>query len=166
MNYYDILNVHKNASHQQIKLNFKQLVEKNKNNKQVLNLLAKSYKILKDPYLRGRYDEKLENILSSPSLFQSMKISPFRFPKINNLNSNYMYSSSYSSVYDSKNKQTKHYEKVNINNNGEKDSYSINYITDKYGNKKILNQQGNKILNNYSNIDEINTSNKHYKLLK
>jgi len=66
-NYYRILNVKENASDKEIKNAYKALVLKyhpDKNNgkkNEIYQLIVDAYYTLKDPYTRGKYDQKLED---------------------------------------------------------------------------------------------------------
>jgi len=93
MNYYRILNLHKNATNEEIKKNYKILALKyhpDKNpeaNGDMFNKIREAYEVLSDPYRRGRYDIMLEERNIFP-----LWIIP-KFPTNFKSHSNYSYSS-------------------------------------------------------------------------
>ena len=149
--YYDILELSPNATYEQIKEQYEK--KKNKSNADVVE---KAYRILSDPYKRGKYDAKYKIRMNKYNQL-------FRFP-FSNIDgdifkngksipsSSYSYSSHY--VKNNDEAHTKHY--FELNNNGNKKQYGIEkkYINgkwetvDEYGDAKFSEKSKYKLVRN------------------
>lgn len=78
MNYYDVLGLKKDASYDDIKTKYRELAKAyhpdkatNKFAIERFKRINEAYKVLSDPYTRGRYDQKLEMVNQNSSPFGS-----------------------------------------------------------------------------------------------
>lgn len=136
MNYYQVLNLPKSATYEQIKNKYLELSTKYKfTDINKYNLITKAYKTLADPYSRGQYDYQLS--LFNPILnFPRIKYLPNNPPTKSNF---YSYSSSSISNREP-NGQINTRESININNNGQEKKYFNQYYIDQNGTKHIIKQ--------------------------
>jgi curved DNA-binding protein CbpA len=84
MNYYEILNLNKNATHDEIKQSYKKLAlkyhpDKNQDNKEYstkkFKEVSEAYSILSDPVKRQEYDNPTHNISILPNNFTNLNAS-------------------------------------------------------------------------------------------
>lgn len=140
MDYYRLLNVKYDASYDEIRRNFKILAKRYyKKDDRKFNHIYKAYNTLKDPYKRGRYDERLKrdnNLFPSQLLFPKIP-DIVRIPKGSSNSKYYSYHSSSKSHMD-KDGSIKTDKKVTINDNGKKKTFKKRYITDKNNKVKKL----------------------------
>ena len=158
-NYYKILNIHKNATTEEIKQKYirkarKYHPDKNKDLHAIkkFELINEAYNTLIDPYERGKYDAKLEmNLIDmnfsnldfdnrlndSMSLFNNLNNSSL-FDANNSHISKNVKSYSFVSSTSSKNGKTITKKKYKTNINGKEKKYYQEYETDKNGNLKII----------------------------
>lgn len=136
--YYDILHVSKNDSIKTIKQNFKKLSlkyhpDKNKDSISQIKfkLLNEAYEVLKDPYMRGRYDVEYEKHFRFKNhLFNSI-LDINILPKKSNQKSIIKSKSIIKNI----NGETFVKEKLIQNNNGKINEKKNIYKIDKNGNK-------------------------------
>ena len=157
--YYNILNVKKDASIEKIKEKFKRRAlkyhpDKNSSDsaKNKFQLAAEAYKVLSDPYKRGRYDVEYEkeqsyrggtDLFEFPNLFGNFN-DLFNFDEIGSSNKVQHYSYVSSSIGKDGKMHTK--QKIKSNINGKKKNYYKEYVTDKTGKKQLVKEKGNKDL--------------------
>ena len=157
-NYYDILRVDTNASANDIRRNYKKMMLMLNHQKTQtpdtefkIKQLIDAYKVLSDPYSRGRYDANLEkdkkhNIMKfgAYSIFPSSQkiFNKFSHPNINS--KSYTMSSSYSNI----NGKNSSNIKILANENGKVDKYERKIV-----NGNLIHEYGNKNLfpNKYRN---------------
>ena len=128
MNYYQILGLVKEATYDEIKERYKQLVLKYPNDEKI----HEAYRILSDPYKRGRYDASLEKKFKLPALLGFDLIEPFIkwSPKM----TTYNYSSSTIGKLNEKN-ELEVEEKVYEVKDGKSSGYHKKYTLDRAGKK-------------------------------
>ena len=170
-NYYEILEVNKNASPEIIEKAYKILVKKyhpdlqqdeNKNKyEEKIKKINEAYDILSDPEKRKKYDLNLTNteisINDYNSLYQeninlknNLNILKEKLNYLNNIQNNYEKNNlNYNNLENNKNNYTKN----NINQ-----EYSDNYYTENFNNSNYKNNK-NYSENNNINYDDINYTN-------
>ena len=170
-NYYEILEVNKNASPEIIEKAYKTLVKKyhpdlqqdeNKNKyEEKIKKINEAYDILSDPEKRKKYDLNLKNteisINDYNSLYQeninlknNLNILKEKLNYLNNIQNNYEKNNlNYNNLENNKNSYTKN----NINQ-----EYSDNYYTENFNNSNSKNNK-NYSENNNINYDDINYTN-------
>ena len=170
-NYYEILEVNKNASPEIIEKAYKILVKKyhpdlqqdeNKNKyEEKIKKINEAYDILSDPEKRKKYDLNLKNteisINDYNSLYQeninlknNLNILKEKLNYLNNIQNNYEKNNlNYNNLENNKNNYTKN----NINQ-----EYSDNYYTENFNNSNYKNNK-NYSENNNINYDDINYTN-------
>lgn len=168
-NYYEILEVNKNASPEIIEKAYKTLVKKyhpdlqqdeDKNKyEEKIKKINEAYDILSDPEKRKKYDLNLKNteisINDYNSLYQeninlknNLNILKEKLNYLNNIQNNYKKNNlNYNNLENNKN----NYKKNNINQ-----EYSDNYYTENFNNS---NSKNNK---NYSENNNVNYNNINY----
>ena len=168
-NYYEILEVNKNASPEIIEKAYKTLVKKyhpdlqqdeNKNKyEEKIKKINEAYDILSDPEKRKKYDLNLKNteisINDYNSLYQeninlknNLNILKEKLNYLNNIQNNYEKNNlNYNNLEYNKNNYTKN----NINQ-----EYSDNYYTENFNNSNSKNNE------NYSENNNINYKNINY----
>ena len=168
-NYYEILEVNKNASPEIIEKAYKTLVKKyhpdlqqdeNKNKyEEKIKKINEAYDILSDPEKRKKYDLNLKNteisINDYNSLYQeninlknNLNILKEKLNYLNNIQNNYEKNNlNYNNLENNKNSYTKN----NINQ-----EYSDNYYTENFNNSNSKNNE------NYSENNNINYKNINY----
>ena len=170
-NYYEILEVNKNASPEIIEKAYKTLVKKyhpdlqqdeNKNKyEEKIKKINEAYDILSDSEKRKKYDLNLKNteisINDYNSLYQeninlknNLNILKEKLNYLNNIQNNYKKNNlNYNNLENNKNNYTKN----NINQ-----EYSDNYYTENFNNSNSKNNK-NYSENNNINYDDINYTN-------
>ena len=170
-NYYEILEVNKNASPEIIEKAYKTLVKKyhpdlqqdeDKNNyEEKIKKINEAYDILSDPEKRKKYDLNLKNteisINDYNSLYQeninlknNLNILKEKLNYLNNIKNNYEKNNlNYNNLENNK----KNYTKNNINQ-----EYSDNYYTENFNNSNSKNNE-NYSENNNINYNDINYTN-------
>ena len=170
-NYYDILEVNKNASPEIIEKAYKTLVKKyhpdlqqdeNKNKyEEKIKKINEAYDILSDPEKRKKYDLNLKNteisINDYNSLYQeninlknNLNILKEKLNYLNNIQNNYEKNNlNYNNLENNKN----NYKKNTINQ-----EYSDNYYTENFNNSNSKNNK-NYSENNNINYNDINYTN-------
>ena len=170
-NYYEILEVNKNASPEIIEKAYKTLVKKyhpdlqqdeNKNKyEEKIKKINEAYDILSDSEKRKKYDLNLKNteisINDYNSLYQeninlknNLNILKEKLNYLNNIQNNYKKNNlNYNNLENNKNNYTKN----NINQ-----EYSDNYYTENFNNSNYKNNK-NYSENNNINYDDINYTN-------
>ena len=170
-NYYEILEVNKNASPEIIEKAYKILVKKyhpdlqqdeNKNKyEEKIKKINEAYDILSDPEKRKKYDLNLKNteisINDYNSLYQeninlknNLNILKEKLNYLNNIQNNYKKNNlNYNNLENNKNNYTKN----NINQ-----EYSDNYYTENFNNSNSKNNK-NYSENNNINYNDINYTN-------
>ena len=170
-NYYEILEVNKNASPEIIEKAYKTLVKKyhpdlqqdeNKNKyEEKIKKINEAYDILSDPEKRKKYDLNLKNteisINDYNSLYQeninlknNLNILKEKLNYLNNIQNNYKKNNlNYNNLENNKN----NYKKNNINQ-----EYSDNYYTENFNNSNSKNNK-NYSENNNVNYNDINYTN-------
>ena len=170
-NYYEILEVNKNASPEIIEKAYKTLVKKyhpdlqqdeNKNKyEEKIKKINEAYDILSDPEKRKKYDLNLKNteisINDYNSLYQeninlknNLNILKEKLNYLNNIQNNYKKNNlNYNNLENNKNNYTKN----NINQ-----EYSDNYYTENFNNSNSKNNK-NYSENNNINYNDINYTN-------
>ena len=170
-NYYEILEVNKNASPEIIEKAYKILVKKyhpdlqqdeNKNKyEEKIKKINEAYDILSDSEKRKKYDLNLKNteisINDYNSLYQeninlknNLNILKEKLNYLNNIQNNYKKNNlNYNNLENNKNNYTKN----NINQ-----EYSDNYYTENFNNSNYKNNK-NYSENNNINYDDINYTN-------
>jgi len=169
MNYYDILNVSKDATPAAIEQNFKKLMAKYGSNRssdpiidRKMKIIEGAYRTLSDPYSRGRYDAKLEGQFIYPlreidDIFRNMvpsltHLGTMRGPGIRSYSSG--------SYIRRDGDKTIKKESIITNKDGKVDKYYKKSIIDKDGHEKVVKEEGDKSLVGG------NRHGHHYKLIR
>ncbi len=171
-NYYDILEVSKNASPEIIEKAYKTLVKKyhpdlqkdeDKNKyEEKIKKINEAYNILSDPEKRKKYDLNLKNteisINDYNSLYQeninlknNLNILKEKLNYLNNIQNNY---SENNLNYDNLENNKNNYEKNNINS-----EYNDNYYRENVNNSNLKNNENYSKNNNKNNYNNINYNN-------